>query len=148
METRRVRSCWNTRCGCSIPHCWSSISSLSASISRSRTVAQPLTAWSATPPQRFARAGWGSRPARPPPTGPPPRRPSHAVAESAFRTAANAGARVFGGPKWTVSPVYEGMLKEEMDEPPALHPDVDYRPVLIDATYAGLLSGATDAPLV
>ena len=25
------------------------------------------------------------------------------------------GARVYGGPKWTVSPVYEGMLKEEMD---------------------------------
>jgi isocitrate/isopropylmalate dehydrogenase len=72
----------------------------------------------------------------------------HAVAEYSFRTAANAGARVFGGPKWTVSPVYEGMLKEEMDEAAARHPDVDYRPVLIDATYAGLLSGATDAPLV
>ena len=25
------------------------------------------------------------------------------------------GAKVYGGPKWTVSPVYEGMLKEEMD---------------------------------
>jgi isocitrate/isopropylmalate dehydrogenase len=71
-----------------------------------------------------------------------------AVAEYAFRTAAKAGARVYGGPKWTVSPVYEGMLKEEMDAAAARHPDVDYRPVLIDATYAGLLSGATDAPLV
>jgi isocitrate dehydrogenase (NAD+) len=39
------------------------------------------------------------------------------------------------------------MLKEEMDAA-ARHPDVDYRPVLIDATYASLLSGATDAPLV
>ena len=57
-------------------------------------------------------------------------------------------ARVYGGPKWTVSPVYEGMLKEEMDAAAARHPDVAYQPVLIDATYAGLLSGATDAPLV
>ena len=54
------------------------------------------------------------------------------------------GARVYGGPKWTVSPVYEGMLKEEMDAAAARHPDVAYQPVLIDATYAGLLSGATD----
>src|SRR5438270_2290899 len=40
------------------------------------------------------------------------------------------------------------MLKEEMDAAAAHHPDVAYQPVLIDATYAGLLSGATDAPLV
>jgi isocitrate/isopropylmalate dehydrogenase len=71
-----------------------------------------------------------------------------AVAEFAFRTAEKMNARVYGGPKWTVSPVYEGMLKEEVDEAAARHPDVAYRPVLIDATYAGLLSGATDAPLV
>ncbi len=71
-----------------------------------------------------------------------------AVAEYSFRTAAQVGARVYGGPKWTVSPVYEGMLKEEMDDAARRHPDVEYRPVLIDATYAGLLSGATDAPLV
>ena len=57
-------------------------------------------------------------------------------------------AKVYGGPKWTVSPVYEGMLKEEMDAAAARHPDVAYQPVLIDATYAGLLSGAADAPLV
>ena len=57
-------------------------------------------------------------------------------------------ARVYGGPKWTVSPVYEGMLKEEMDAAAARHPEVEYEPVLIDATYAGLMSGATDAPLV
>ena len=38
-----------------------------------------------------------------------------AVAEFAFRTAEKMGARVYGGPKWTVSPVYEGMLKEELD---------------------------------
>jgi isocitrate dehydrogenase (NAD+) len=72
----------------------------------------------------------------------------HAVAEYAFRTAAKMGARVYGGPKWTVSPVYEGMLKEELDAGAARHPEIPYQPVLIDATYAGLLSGATDVPLV
>jgi isocitrate dehydrogenase (NAD+) len=71
-----------------------------------------------------------------------------AVAEYAFRTASRMNARVYGGPKWTVSPVYEGMLKEELDRASAGHPKIAYLPVLIDATYAGLLSGATDAPLV
>ncbi len=71
-----------------------------------------------------------------------------AVAEYAFRMAATMQARVYGGPKWTVSPTYEGMLKEEMDAAAGRHPEVTYQPVLIDATYAGLLSGATDAPLV
>jgi len=71
-----------------------------------------------------------------------------AVAEYAFRTAAGMGARVYGGPKWTVSPIYEGMLKEELDAAAERHGDVEYEPVLIDATYAGLLSGATDRPLV
>jgi isocitrate/isopropylmalate dehydrogenase len=69
------------------------------------------------------------------------------VAEYAFRTAEASRGRVYGGPKWTVSPVYEGLLKEEMDSAAERHPDVDYRPVLIDATYAGLISGAADAPL-
>jgi isocitrate/isopropylmalate dehydrogenase len=58
------------------------------------------------------------------------------------------GGRVYGGPKWTVSPVYEGMLKEEMDAAAERHPDVAYQPVLIDATYAGLITGAADVPLV
>ena len=71
-----------------------------------------------------------------------------AVAEYAFRTAAAMRARVYGGPKWTVSPVYEGMLKEEMDRAAERHPEVRYQPVLIDATYAGLMSGAADGPLV
>jgi isocitrate/isopropylmalate dehydrogenase len=71
-----------------------------------------------------------------------------AVAEYAFRYAKRSHARVYGGPKWTVSPVYEGMLKEEMDAAHARHPEVEYQPVLIDATYAGLISGAADAPLV
>ena len=71
-----------------------------------------------------------------------------AVAEYSFRTAARIHGRVYGGPKWTVSPVYEGMLKEELDEASERHPEVPYSPVLIDATYAGLISGAADAPLV
>jgi isocitrate dehydrogenase (NAD+) len=71
-----------------------------------------------------------------------------AVAEYAFRTAEQIGGRVYGGPKWTVSPVYEGMLKEEMDAAAERHPEVEYEPLLIDATYAGLLTGRTDSPLV
>jgi isocitrate dehydrogenase (NAD+) len=71
-----------------------------------------------------------------------------AVAEYSFRTAKKLGGRVYGGPKWTVSPVYEGMLKEEMDAAAERHPDVAYQPVLIDATYAGLVSGAADEPMV
>src|SRR3569833_3585751 len=62
-----------------------------------------------------------------------------AVAEYAFRTAREMGGTVYGGPEWTVSPVYEGMLKEELDAAAERHPDVDYQPVLIDATYAGLI---------
>jgi isocitrate dehydrogenase (NAD+) len=71
-----------------------------------------------------------------------------AVAEYAFRTAREIEGRVYGGPKWTVSPVYEGMLKEEMDAAAERHPEIDYEPLLIDATYAGLLTGRADAPLV
>jgi isocitrate dehydrogenase (NAD+) len=71
-----------------------------------------------------------------------------AVAEYAFRTAERIDGRVYGGPKWTVSPVYEGMLKEEMDAAAGRHPDVAYEPVLIDATLAGLVSGAASDPLV
>jgi isocitrate dehydrogenase (NAD+) len=71
-----------------------------------------------------------------------------AVAEYAFRTAERIGGRVYGGPKWTVSPVYEGMLKEEMDAAAERHPGVAYEPVLIDATLAGLVSGAASDPLV
>jgi isocitrate dehydrogenase (NAD+) len=71
-----------------------------------------------------------------------------AVAEYSFRSARRMDARVYGGPKWTVSPIYEGMLKEEMDAAAERHPDVQYEPVLIDATYAGLVSGAVDGPAV
>jgi isocitrate dehydrogenase (NAD+) len=71
-----------------------------------------------------------------------------ATAEFAFQTAERMGATVYGGPKWTVSPVYEGMLKEEMDAAAERHAEVTYQPVLIDATYAGLLTGAAQSPLV
>ena len=70
------------------------------------------------------------------------------VAEYSFRAADGLGACVFGGPKWTVSTVYEGMLKEEMDAAAARHADVPYRPMLIDAAYAGLLTEADDQSLV
>ena len=70
------------------------------------------------------------------------------MAEYASAPRSASTARVYGGPKWTVTPVYEGMLKEEMDEAAERHPEVPYSPVLIDATYAGLISGAADAPLV
>ena len=39
-------------------------------------------------------------------------------------------------------------MKEEMDAAAARHPEVTYQPVLIDATYAGLVTGAADSPLV
>ena len=58
------------------------------------------------------------------------------------------GACVYGGPKWTVSTVYEGMLKEEMDAAAARYPDVPYRPTLIDAAYAGLITESNASPLV
>ncbi|MGB8004806.1 MAG: isocitrate/isopropylmalate family dehydrogenase [Gaiellaceae bacterium] len=75
------------------------------------------------------------------------RRICRAVAEFSFRQAALVGAKVFGGPKYTVSPTYEGMLKEEMDAAAARHPDVPYEPQLIDATFALLIGSAGD-PLV
>src|SRR5215210_3099872 len=75
------------------------------------------------------------------------RRICRSVAEFAFRLAADTGAKVFGGPKFTVSPVYEGMLKEEMDAAAARHPDVPYEPQLIDATFALLIAASGD-PLV
>jgi isocitrate/isopropylmalate dehydrogenase len=73
---------------------------------------------------------------------------SRAVAEFAFAQARRTHARVFGGPKFTVSPVYEGMLKEEMDAAAQRYPDVPYEPQLIDATYALLLAHGGDALVI
>ncbi|MBE7549829.1 MAG: isocitrate dehydrogenase [Anaerolineales bacterium] len=76
------------------------------------------------------------------------RRHCRAVAEFAFRHAEKLRVKVFGGPKYTVSPVYEGMLKEEMDAAAKRHPQVRYEPQLIDATYALLLSNAGDGMVI
>lgn len=70
------------------------------------------------------------------------------VAEFSFRTASQLGACVYGGPKWTVSTVYEGMLKEEMDAAAHRYPGIAYRPTLIDAAYAGLITESSASPLV
>jgi isocitrate dehydrogenase (NAD+) len=75
------------------------------------------------------------------------RRICRSVAEYSFRLAERTGAKVFGGPKYTVSPTYEGMLKEEMDAAAERHADVPYEPQLIDATFALLIASAGD-PLV
>ncbi|MBN1311818.1 MAG: isocitrate dehydrogenase [Anaerolineae bacterium] len=75
------------------------------------------------------------------------RRTCRAVAEFSFMYARRVGAKVFGGPKYTVSPVYEGIFKEELDTAHERYPDVRYEPQLIDATYALLLE-TTGEPLV
>lgn len=75
------------------------------------------------------------------------RRVCRAVAEYAFQHAQMTGAKVFGGPKFTVSPIYEGMFKEELDAASQRYPDVAYEPQLIDATFALLLATSGD-PLV
>lgn len=76
------------------------------------------------------------------------RRTCRAVAEFAFQHAERIGARVFGGPKYTVSPIYEGMFKEELDEASRRHPTVVYDPQLIDATYALLLQNEGEALVI
>jgi isocitrate dehydrogenase (NAD+) len=70
------------------------------------------------------------------------------VAEFSFRAASSLNGLVYGGPKWTVSPAYEGLLKEEMDAAAARYPGVAYRPMLIDAAYAGLMTEGWDLPVV
>jgi isocitrate/isopropylmalate dehydrogenase len=76
------------------------------------------------------------------------RRTCRAVAEFSFLQARRMNAAVYGGPKWTVSPVYEGMMKEELDAAAERHRDVRYQPVLIDAAYAGLITHTGDALVV
>jgi isocitrate/isopropylmalate dehydrogenase len=76
------------------------------------------------------------------------RRTCRAVAEYTFRYAKRNSATVFGGPKYTVSPVYEGMFKEELDAAHERHPDVRYDLHLIDATYALLLETSGEALVI
>lgn len=76
------------------------------------------------------------------------RRLCHAVAEFAFQHARRSGAKVFGGPKYTVSPVYEGMFKEELDAAAKRYPGVRYEPQLIDATFALLLATTGEALVI
>ena len=70
------------------------------------------------------------------------------VADFAFQLAERTGARVFGGPKYTVSPVYEGMFKEELDAAANRHPGVAYEPLLIDATLALLMKTGGEALVI
>jgi isocitrate dehydrogenase (NAD+) len=70
------------------------------------------------------------------------------VAEFSFLQAERTGARVFGGPKYTVSPTYEGMFKEELDAAAARHPNIEYDPQLIDATLALLLKTGGEAMVI
>jgi isocitrate dehydrogenase (NAD+) len=70
------------------------------------------------------------------------------VAEFSFRLAERSGARVFGGPKYTVSPTYEGMFKEELDAAASRHPEVTYEPQLIDATLALLMQIGGEALVI
>lgn len=76
------------------------------------------------------------------------RRICRSVAEYSFQAAREMGAMVYGGPKWTVSATYESLLKEEMDDAARRHPRVTYRPTLIDAAYAGLMTEGWDVPVV
>ena len=76
------------------------------------------------------------------------RRTCRAVAEYTFRYARRNKAIVFGGPKYTVSPVYEGLFKEELDAASQRYPDVTYNPQLIDATYALLLETSGEALVI
>jgi isocitrate/isopropylmalate dehydrogenase len=70
------------------------------------------------------------------------------VAEYTFQYAEKNGAKVFGGPKYTVSPIYEGMFKEELDAAATRHSAVRYDPQLIDATYALLLETTGEALVI
>jgi isocitrate dehydrogenase (NAD+) len=76
------------------------------------------------------------------------RRVCRAVANYAFQHARATSAKVFGGPKFTVSPVYEGMFKEELDAAAKRYPDVRYEPQLIDATLALLITTSGESLVI
>src|ERR1700682_5914622 len=58
------------------------------------------------------------------------RRTCRIVANFAFAHAGRIEAKVFGGPKFTVSPVYEGMFKGELEAAATRHTTVRYDPQL------------------
>jgi len=70
------------------------------------------------------------------------------VAEFTFTHAQRTGAKVFGGPKYTVSATYEGMFKEELDAAAQRYPEVKYQPLLIDATFALLLQNSGESLVI
>jgi isocitrate dehydrogenase (NAD+) len=76
------------------------------------------------------------------------RRTCRAVAEFSFQLAERMEACVFGGPKFTVSPVYEGMFKEELDEASRRYPEIEYQPMLIDTTLAMLMKTGGEALVI
>jgi isocitrate dehydrogenase (NAD+) len=76
------------------------------------------------------------------------RKTCRAVAEFSFQLAKRMEACVFGGPKYTVSPVYEGMFKEELDEAARRYAEVDYQPLLIDTTLAMLMRTGGEAMVI
>src|ERR687896_167843 len=80
------------------------------------------------------------------------RRVCRGVSEFAFIQARKMRAKVFGGPKFTVSPVYEGMLKEEMDRAALLtffHEEDASRVsrAIYEATFETILDGVKTADL-
>lgn len=76
------------------------------------------------------------------------RKTCRAVAEFTFQLAERMEACVFGGPKFTVSPVYEGLFKEELDDAAERYPHVEYQPMLIDATLAMLMRTGGEALVI
>jgi isocitrate/isopropylmalate dehydrogenase len=76
------------------------------------------------------------------------RRTCRVVAEFTFQYARRTGSKVFGGPKYTVSPLYEGMFQEELVAASQRYPDVRYDPQLIDATYALLLETSGESLVI
>jgi isocitrate dehydrogenase (NAD+) len=76
------------------------------------------------------------------------RKTCRAVAEFSFQLADRIEACVFGGPKFTVSPIYEGMFKEELDQAAKRYPHVEYQPMLIDTTLAMLMRTGGEALVI
>jgi isocitrate dehydrogenase (NAD+) len=81
-------------------------------------------------------------------TGRLSRKTCRCVAEFSFKLAERMHARVLGGSKFTVSPHYEGMFKEELDAAAARHPRVAYEPELIDTIFALLVKTTGEALVI